>query len=237
VRVLVTGASGRIGSAFAASVVGGDLGIVRADLTDRDPGSPFPFLPLDVTDRRACREACRGVDAVLHLAADPAPDADFASSVLPLNIVGTHNMATGAVASGVRRFVFASSVQAVEGYPPDHQVREADPPRPANDYGVGKAFGEALCASLSARSSATFVAVRIGNYDPAAPGADATFRDRTAWLSPRDAHQLLGLALTRDIDGFLLAHGISDNSVKRIAIHATSAALGYAPVDDAFADR
>lgn len=116
-------------------------------------------------------------------------------------------------------------------------MRETDAPWPANDYGVGKAFGEALCASLAVRSPVTFVAVRIGNYAAEVPPADAPFRDRTAWLSPADANQLLRLALTGQVDGFLLAHGVSDNAVKRMGVRATSAALGYAPVSDAFADR
>jgi uronate dehydrogenase len=235
VRVLVTGASGQIGAAFVEDGRGGDLELLRADLADRDRGSELPFLQLDVTDAEACREACRDIDAVLHLAADPRPDADFAEAVLPVNIGGTYNMAAAAVAAGVRRFVFASSAQAVEGYPLDRQVRETDAPWPANDYGAGKAFGEALCASLAVRSATSFVAVRIGNYSYEAPDpAASSLRDRAAWLSPRDATQLLTLALVQPSSGYLVAHGVSDNAVKRLAIDATRGSLGYRPQDDAF---
>lgn len=237
-RVLVTGASGRIGTAFVAGCQGGDLELLRADLADHDPGSAAPFRQLDVADAGACLDACHGVEAVLHLAADPRPDADFATAVLPVNIAGTYNMAVAAVAAGVPRFVFASSAQAVEGYPVDRQVRESDAPWPANDYGVGKAFGEALCASLAVRSSTSFVAVRIGNYRSEAPGPAApSLRDRAAWLSPRDATQLLRLALVRPVSGYVVAHGVSDNAVKRLALDATTATLGYRPRDDAFAGR
>lgn len=235
-RVLVTGACGRIGASFAAASAGGDLDLVRADLTDRSTGSSFPFLELDITDAQACREACRTVDAVLHLAADPSPDAGFESSVLPVNIVGTYNLATAAVASEVKRFVFASSAQAVEGYPLDHQVRETDAPWPANDYGVGKAFGEALCASLATRSTTSFVAVRIAHYAERPPGRQGSLRDRMAWLSPRDANQLLERSLTRAGPRFLVAHGVSNNATKRLSLRMTTATLGYSPVDDAFAD-
>lgn len=234
-RVLVTGASGAIGTSFAASCEGGEMELIRADLTDGAPGSGFAFRGLDVTDENACRQACDGVDAVLHLAADPDPDADFRSSVLPVNIVGTYNVATAAVAAGARRFVFASSAQAVAGYPTDRQSRETDAPRPANDYGVGKAFGEALCASLAVTSSTAFVSVRIGNYTRDRPGVESSWRDRAAWLSPRDANQLLGLALTSDTTGHVVVHGVSNNASKQLSLEATSALLGYAPVDDAFA--
>lgn len=234
-RVLVTGASGEIGTAFAAFCEGGDLQLVRADLEDRMPDSAFQFIRLDVTDEDACRRACHDVDAVLHLAADPSSTADFRSSVLPVNVVGTYNIATATAAAGVPKFVFASSAQAVAGYPTDRQSREADAPCPANDYGVGKAFGEALCASLAVTSSTDFVSVRIGNYAAERPGSEASWRDRAAWLSPRDANQLLALAVTQDTPGHLVVHGISNNAAKQLSLHATSAALGYAPVDDAFA--
>lgn len=235
-RVLVTGASGQIGSSFVSACHGSGLELVRTDLDDPDPDSEFPFHRLDVTDRAACEDACYDIDAVLHLAADPRPDADFATAVLPVNIVGTYNMAVASVAARTQRFVYASSAQAVEGYPLDRQVREADAPWPANDYGAGKAFGEALCASLAVRSSTSFIAVRIGNYRPEAPDQSTSpLRDRAAWLSPRDANQLLSLALARPSIGYLVAHGVSDNAVKRLAIDATITTLAYRPQDDAFA--
>jgi uronate dehydrogenase len=234
VDALVTGASGRIGREFAGSAEP-DLRLLRADLRDHDPGHRHPFVELDVTQPAACRDACRGVDAVVHLAADPSPAADFRSSVLPLNIVGTYNMVEAALTAGVGRFVFASSIQAVEGYPPDYQMREEDPPRPPNDYGVGKAFGEALCAAAALRGSTTFVAVRIGNYQEERPSPDAHPLGKASWVSPRDTVQLLTLAVTAPVDGYGVAHGVSDNAMKRLAVDATRHRLGYQPRDDAFA--
>ena len=234
-RMLVTGASGRIGHAFVRRCERGPDELVRADLEDTAPGSPFPFLRLDVTDDGSCREACRGVDVVVHLAADPSPTASFDEAVLPINIVGTRRLARAAVEADVGRFVFASSVQAVAGYPDDHQVREDDAPRPLNDYGVGKAFGEALCASLAASSSTSFVAVRIGHYAEERPPPNAPADERSSWLSPADAHRVLLAAATAPVRGFVVAHGISDNAWKRLSVTATRAAIGFDPRDDAFA--
>lgn len=236
VDVLVTGAAGRIGREFADSAEA-DMRLLRADLRDDEVGHRHPFVELDVTRPEACRDACHGVDAVVHLAADPSPSAEFRSSVLPLNIAGTHNMVEAALEAGVDRFVFASSIQAVEGYPPDYQVRESDPPRPPNDYGVGKAFGEALCAAAALRGSTTFVAVRIGAYTEERPDPTAGLRQKSSWVSPRDTVQLLTLALTAPVDGYVVAHGVSDNAVKRLAVDATRRSLGYHPRDDAFTTR
>lgn len=232
-KVLVTGASGRIGSAFVAACDDGPLEVLRSDLRD-DDGAPFPFVTLDVTDADACRRACQGMDAVLHLAAHPAPSSPFLERVLPLNIVGTFNMVEAAVAAGVRRFVFASSAQAVEGYPLDHQIRETDAPCPANDYGVGKAFGEALCASR-ATADVSFVALRIAFYADLPPSAGEPLRQRMAWLSVRDANHLLERSLTAPVTGYTVGHGISDNAAKRMSLEQTRAVLGYSPQDDAFA--
>ncbi len=230
-RVVVTGAAGRIGRAFTGSPAPPGWEVVA---TDRVATGTIELL--DVTDPRACHRALSSADAVVHLAADPATSADFRTSVLPLNMVGTYNIVAAAVDAGLGRVVFASSIQAVAGYPLDVQVREDDPPRPANDYGVGKAFGEALCASMAVRSTTTFLSVRIGNYAEQRPPADASLRNRMAWLSPRDAVHLLWCALAADVDGHLVLHGISDNAAKQLSIAATRLRIGYAPVDDAFVE-
>lgn len=229
-RVLVTGAAGRIGRAFAAASAPGGWRLVATDLR-----AGHAVAALDVTDLDACRRAVADVDAVVHLAADPSPEANFHTSVLPHNMAGTWNVVTAAVDAGVHRVVVASSAQAVAGYPLDVQVRESDPPLPANDYGAGKAFAEALCASLAVRSSASLLSLRIGHFAERRPTAAASLRDRMAWLSPRDAAQLLWAAVTADVTGHHVLHGVSDNAAKQLAVDATRRLVGYAPVDDAFA--
>lgn len=79
------------------------------------------------------------------------------------------------------------------------------------------------------------MAIRIGNYAASRPGPDASWRDRAAWLSPRDANQLLHLAVAGDTSGHLVVHGTSNNASRQLSLEATSAVLGYAPLDDAWA--
>lgn len=235
--ILITGASGAIGTNLVDNLDTARFQVRRGDLVDNRPDHHHPFVPLEVTDPGSCRDACAGVDAVVHLAANPAPSADFRTVVLPVNMVGTYNMVEAAVAAGVGRFVFASSAQAVEGYPLDHQVRESDAPRPANDYGVGKAFGEALCAAFATGSTTSFVSLRIANYSPTTPGPAESLRDRMAWLSPPDAVHLVTQALTAPVTGHIVANGVSDNATKRLSLDQTRQALAYSPTDDAFADH
>lgn len=234
-KVLVTGAAGRIGSAFVRSQHDrfdlrlGDLDTARLSQADGE------LIHLDVTDPAACMRACAGIDTVIHLAADPLPDADFHTSLLPTNMIGTYNMFLAAKAQGCKRVVFASSAQAVEGYPLDVQVHEGMPPRPKNMYGVGKAFGEALAAFFAYESTLVTVAVRIANVAEFHEGEQHSARDVAAFISERDVVHLLARCVQADLTGFTVVHGVSDNRYKRLAIDHTRKVLDYRPRDDAFA--
>lgn len=233
-RVLLTGASGRIGQAVYQHTRG------RFQFTLCDL-QPLPFAPAqgdefvvaDLTDAAAVPALVAGIDTVAHLAGIPDPDAAFAE-LLPANILATTHLLDAAVAAGCRRFVFASSAQAVEGYKRDTQIPDRAAPRPANMYGVTKSYGEALCAYHAFAGKISCVALRIGAFEePGSPGV-TTARDLSAWLSPRDGAQLIERAIEAELNGFFIGHGISDNRFKRFDLTETRRVLGYAPRDDAF---
>jgi uronate dehydrogenase len=80
-KILVTGAAGRIGTAFwTAQADRLDLRLADIDV-QKFPQSAQSFS-LDVRDQSSCLEACDGIDTVIHLAADPSPDANFMTSCL-----------------------------------------------------------------------------------------------------------------------------------------------------------
>src|SRR5687768_9710215 len=117
-RVLVTGAAGRIGTAFRRHY--GDQYSFR--LVDRRPVQEpegHESYEADLVDLDEARRACEGVDTVLHLAADPSGRATFYDTLLPLNILMAYNMFHAAAEKGCRRLVFASSIHAVNAYPLD----------------------------------------------------------------------------------------------------------------------
>ena len=233
-RALVTGAAGRIGSELVEHLdgVGGRTYDLR--LADLEIEGERAYR-LDITDLEACREACRGMEAVVHLAALPSPDTPF-EALLPVNVVGTYNVFRAAADAGVRRMVYASSVQAVEGYPVDVQVRTDMPVRPKNLYGVSKAYGEALGAYFAWQEGLETVAVRIGAFERRETWKAFSARNLSTWSSPRDVCALLRRCLEVDLGGepFRIAHGISDNRFKRLDLSDTRARLGYEPQDDAF---
>ena len=160
-RVLVTGAAGRIGAGFLRHAAG--RYVLRAtDRPDRAVEAE-DGVPADLTDPEALARACEDVDTVVHLGADPRLDADW-ESLLPNNIVGTHNLFEAAADAGCRRVVFASSVHAVSGYPADKQVSADDPVNPGNLYGVTKAFGETLGRYYTEQRGLSVIALRIGAF-------------------------------------------------------------------------
>ncbi|CAA9577066.1 MAG: UDP-glucose 4-epimerase [uncultured Thermomicrobiales bacterium] len=234
-RVLLTGAAGRIGTAFREEM--GARYVFR--LADRTldglaEGRGHETLAFDIADLAACRRACAGIDTVVHLAADPSMRADFYESLLENNFKGTFNIFRAAADGGCRRVVFASSINAVMGYPADVQVKPDDPIRPPNVYGVSKCFGEALGRYFADQEGLSVICVRIGYYDAGGRRGALDPQSLSRYVSPRDLNQLLARCIDAPDVPFAIVHGLSENRFKYLDLTATRALLGYAPEDDAF---
>jgi len=235
-RILITGAGGRVATAFRQSV--GDryqLRLAERDinlLTGLHPGDEV--ISFDIANLEACRAACANIDTVLHLAADPSPDADFCHSLKDNNILGTYNIFRAAKDAGCKRVVFANSAQAVEGYPLDYQIRPEDAPKPKNLYGVSKAFGEGIAAYFAHQEGLSALSVRIANFTTLEAGEQLSARDMSAFLSHRDAADLLERCVRIEGVHHAVVHGVSNNRYKRLSLEETSRLLGYYPQDDAF---
>lgn len=227
-RVVLTGAAGRIGTAITP-----DLSR-RWDLQLTDVEAGHGIEALDITDSEACRAAFVGADAVVHLAAVPDPDASW-DQLLPANVIGAYHVARAAVASGVRRLVLASSLHVVSAGPDETQVRASDPARPGNLYGATKAWAEALGAWVAATTSTSVVALRIGYFSVEPPTqGNVTSREQSAWLSPRDAAELVRAAVEAEGLNFVVANGVSANRYRFADLSETMRQLQYQPRDDAW---
>ena len=234
--VLLTGAAGRIGTAFREAY--GEqyrfrLADLHIDTLADTPGANHEVVRLDIADADACREACAGIDTVIHLAADPSPEADWESSLLPNNISGTVNVVRAAHEAGCRRVVFASSVHAIIGYPPGETVADDASPRPVNLYGASKVFGEAVVSRFSAEGLSG-IAVRIGAYDAPWFHESGNATDAMAYVSARDLNDLLTRCIETEQIPYAVVAGISDNARKRFNLIQTRRLLGYEPKDDGF---
>jgi nucleoside-diphosphate-sugar epimerase len=234
--VLLTGAAGRIGRGFVSGVDGRyRFRLADVNATGLAAGAEDEVIALDVSDLAACREACRDIDTVVHLAADASPEADFAGSLLENNIRGAYNVFRAAADAGCRRVVYASSLHAVAGHPIKAAVGPDAPVRPLTMYGVSKCFGEATAARFSGAEGLSCIAVRIGAYEAPWIRDDPNLETLAGFISARDLNQLLIACIETPGIGFAIVHGISNNRIKRVSLAETESVLGYAPVDDGFA--
>jgi NAD+ dependent glucose-6-phosphate dehydrogenase len=233
--LLVTGAAGRIGRAFVA----GTSTRYRFRLADReigglDAGAGHEIVALDVADLGGCQAACAGIDTVVHLAADPSPEADFAGSLLENNIRGAYNIFRAATDARCRRVIFASSLHVVAGYAIEDAAGTDAPVRPLTMYGVSKCFGEATARYFAEVEGLSCIAVRIGAYEAPWIREESMREVLSGFISARDLNQLLIRCIeTSDIQ-FAIVHGISDNGIKRVSLVETESLLGYQPQDDGF---
>jgi nucleoside-diphosphate-sugar epimerase len=236
-KVLITGGSGRIGSYFVKA----HPQRYRYRMVDRvawdeaEQGGPFPgeASVANLSDLEACRQACQGMDAVIHLAANPRPDA-LLESLLPDNILTTYNMYTAAKEAGVRRFIFASSIHAIDGYPPGREVSPEMPLWPRNLYGVTKCFGEALGIYFAYTLGVPTICLRIGTYWVKDRPGTPTTRDQRSFLAADDLNQALVQSLDANGIQFGIFNVTSDNRLKRMNLEATIRELGYQPQFDSF---
>lgn len=118
----------------------------------------------DIRNAVACRNACRGVEAVFHLAAFISVPGSVQDPVTAdaVNIGGTLNMLLAARDAGARRFVFSSSA-AVYGDAEVVPTPETALPTPLSPYGLEKLYGEHMCRLFTSLYGMEAVALRYFN--------------------------------------------------------------------------
>ncbi len=161
-RLLITGASGYIGKRLVAMARSEGHAVATLGRTAVPDADFFPWSPGEV----APSAALTGADAVIHLAHSWRADSNNNAN---LNIAAGERLACQALAAGVPRFVFASTVSAR--------------PTALNRYGRGKYALEAALAKL-AGAAGRIVSARIALvYGGEPAGQYATLRKLTA-LTP-----------------------------------------------------
>ncbi|MDY6818594.1 MAG: NAD-dependent glucose-6-phosphate dehydrogenase Azf [Halobacteriales archaeon] len=236
--VLLTGALGHVGTAILEGL--GSAYDWR--LLDRRPADDVDheLIVADITDETAVREAIDGVEAIIHLAGDPRPEAGW-DSVLRNNIDGTHTVFEAAIEADVEKVIFASSNHAVGHYETDRAPEIYRPegeyvldgteyPRPGNLYGVSKGAGELLGRYYHDEYGLSVVCVRIGNLTKDHPPRDYE-RGQAMWLSHRDCAHLFDRCLQASYE-FEIVYGISDNDRKYYSLERAREVLGYEPQDN-----
>ena len=176
---LVTGATGAIGPSVVAAL--SKTHDVRTFSRQPPPAGLFPetVTPLtgDVADANAMRNAARGADVIVHLAAllhIVDPPQELRAEYERVNVTGTKTVIDAALAEGVSRVVLMSTI-AVYGYGTRARLDEDSPVHPETFYGQTKLSAERVAiaarrpggSSLATvlRSAAVYGPRVKGNYD------------------------------------------------------------------------
>ncbi|WP_341678067.1 NAD(P)-dependent oxidoreductase [Niveibacterium sp. SC-1] len=228
-KILVTGGSGKLGRAVVRDLVEHGYTVINADIAP--PREPLcRFLKLDLEDLGQTIEALSGIDdlhggidAVVHLAAIPAPGLVPDATAFRINTMSTYNVFSAARRLGIRNVVWASS-ETLLGLPfetfPDYiPIDEAAVPRPESSYSLSKLMGEEMAREFCRWDpQAKVIGLRFSNVmepqDYAAfPGfdADAKLRKWNLWgyIDARDGAQAVRKSLLAELKGaevFIIAN-------------------------------
>lgn len=170
--VLVTGGSGLIGQAAVAALLAEGARVTvfdRADASDAGlPAAPITVIGGDVTDQAAVRSALQGMDAVVHLGGYAGLGMADSVETYRVNAVGTFTVLAEAAAAGVRKIVYASSINA-NGYPlgsdevlpPVFPFDEDAVPRISDEYSLSKQAGEHAALMVASQGDVSITGLRF----------------------------------------------------------------------------
>lgn len=147
-----------------------DRAQIRAALwskTEEPDLPPFvsPTVVGSISRATKWKEALEGIDAVIHLAARVHVMREMSRNPLAefreVNTYGTETLARAAVAAGVKRFIYLSSIKVNgEQTEPGKPFTENDPPNPQDPYAVSKLEAERALVEIAEKSALEFVIVR-----------------------------------------------------------------------------
>ncbi|GAA2293772.1 NAD(P)-dependent oxidoreductase [Glycomyces scopariae] len=154
-RVAVTGGSGKLGRACVRDLVEHGWEVVNLDRRPSPDPAAVPYSQVDFTDYGQAVEALTriddrfdGFDALVHLAAVPAPGLQPNSAVFRNNMLTSYHVFAAARLAGITNIVWASSETVLglpfEAPPPYLPVDEEYAPRPESTYSLVKTMEEAM---------------------------------------------------------------------------------------------
>lgn len=222
-KVLVTGGSGKLGRAVLRDLVAHGYDVLNID----QQALPEPICPsvrIDLTNFGEVASAILGgvderkgpFDAVVHLAAIPAPGLAANARTFANNVPTTYNVFEASRLAGIKNIVFASS-ETVLGLPfdtppPYAPVDEEYYPRPESAYALGKLLDETMAAQFCRWDpELRIVGLRFSNVMypgdyVAFPRFDADPRSRKwnlwGYIDARDGAQAVRRSIQADFTGF-----------------------------------
>jgi uronate dehydrogenase len=246
-RILITGSAGRLGRAAVAALHFAGHHVIGLDVRPT-PGLPAgQSLVASLAEMAVLREAAKGVDCIIHLAASPddakyprgeAPnDGDnFLDALVPNNIVGLYQVLEAARSAKIPRVVLASTGQVVDRKIAPNQVpfTATSKPAPRYLYACTKLFLEAVGQVYSREHGIAVLAVRLG-WCPRDAGQVAEIAaeqvHQDVYLSPGDTGRFFRATVEANLTGYHIVYATSRTKNTIYDLSETTKLLGYSPVD------
>ena len=227
-RVVVTGGSGKAGRPVVDDLVASGYEVLNVDIAVH-PRDDAQFLNADITDLGQAISALEGADAVVHLAAIPAPGVRSPEVTFQINMLSTYNVFSAAATLGISRVVWASS-ETTLGLPFERQpplyapVDEAHTLFPETSYALTKVLSEEMARQFHRWNGTTLIGLRFSNVmEPHDYANFSEWQDDVSlrkwnlfgYVDARDVAQSCRLGLEADVSGaesFIIA---ADDTVMR----------------------
>ncbi len=194
---MITGSQGFIGSFLTSSLLEAGHEVSGLDIDSRPlDNRNYRYVQGDILDKGALQEAMRGVDGIIHLAAEHKDVGIPQSRYFEVNVTGTRTVLECASNAGIGKLVFFSSA-AVYGRP--GKASDEKPLCPATPYGASKLQAEAAVRAWIAED----------------PSRAAVIIRPTATFGPENYANIYRL-ISRVCDGKFMWIGKGDN-VKSVA--------------------
>jgi UDP-4-keto-D-QuiNAc 4-reductase len=166
-KVLVTGASGFVGNALCAYLVGKGHA-VRGAIRNKQE-KPLPGVEYQIVSDMSIGANWRGlltdINVVVHCAARvhvmKEASVDPLAAFREVNVKGTVCLAKQAVDRGVKRFIYISSIKVNGGETTSgHPFKADDTPAPEDSYGISKWEAEQALGNIAEKSGLEVVIIR-----------------------------------------------------------------------------
>lgn len=182
-QIAITGGCGRIGKAVVSLALAQGHSVVNLDqvpLGERPAETGSRQLQIDLTDYDAFAQAIQGCEALIHLAAIPAPFHQPDHIVHNSNVVMSYNALHAAASQGIHRVCLASSINATGAFfsrQPRYDYLPLDEQHPTyneDPYSLSKWLAEEQADSLARRYEAmTIASLRLHGTRPDRPPSPA----------------------------------------------------------------
>jgi nucleoside-diphosphate-sugar epimerase len=219
-KIAVTGAAGRLGTYVCRTLLEAGHSLMPTDLRlNRESG-----LRIDVANllnREGCYHLVDGADVLVHLGNYPNVFSRPPAQIYSENMAMNANIFQAALESGVKKWIFSSSIQAMRGTRTIGQNRPSSlaylpvdgeaPVNPSNAYGLSKCAAEQMMKYYASAENITAVALRLPmlldleekpfekkTFSQPYPYPDEAF----AYLDFRDAANLVEAIIRSPVSGY-----------------------------------